>query len=152
LLGKYYLVDSGYPNRKGFLSPYKGETYHLPEFRQRAGPRNKKFNFYHSSIRNCIERSFGVLKMKWRILGQLPSFSERKQTQIIIAYMTLHNFIRESALEDELFDKCDEHEEFVPGDDELVSHQPFTPGMEEGDMNAFRDGIADALMSGRIVE
>jgi hypothetical protein len=32
LLGKYYLVDSGYPNRKGFLSPYEGETYHLSEF------------------------------------------------------------------------------------------------------------------------
>jgi hypothetical protein len=42
---------------------------------------------------------------------------------------------------------CDEDEDFVPSDDEPVSQQPFTPGMEEGDMNAFRDGIADALMS-----
>jgi hypothetical protein len=55
--------------------------------------------------------------MKWRILGQLPSYSEWKQTQIIIVYMVVHNFIRESALEDELFDKCDEDEDFVPGDD-----------------------------------
>jgi hypothetical protein len=31
-VGKYYLVDSGYANKKGFLSPYKGEKYHLPEF------------------------------------------------------------------------------------------------------------------------
>jgi hypothetical protein len=31
-LGKYYLIDSGYPNWKSFLSPYKGETYHLLEF------------------------------------------------------------------------------------------------------------------------
>ncbi|XP_014660846.2 uncharacterized protein LOC106804388 [Setaria italica] len=38
--GKYYLVDSGYPNRKGFLSPYKGEKYHLPEFRQGPEPRD----------------------------------------------------------------------------------------------------------------
>jgi hypothetical protein len=30
--GKYYLVDSGYPNRTGYLAPYKGSTYHLPEF------------------------------------------------------------------------------------------------------------------------
>jgi hypothetical protein len=50
-------------------------------------------------------------------------------------------------LEAELFDMCDEDEEFVLGDDEPLSHQPFRPGMEEGDMNAFRDGIADALMS-----
>jgi hypothetical protein len=44
---------------------------------------------------------------------------------------------------------CDEHEDFVPGDDEPVSQQPFTPRTEEGGMNAFRDGIADALMSMR---
>jgi hypothetical protein len=31
-VGNYYLVDSGYHNKKGFLSPYKGEKYHLPEF------------------------------------------------------------------------------------------------------------------------
>jgi hypothetical protein len=50
-------------------------------------------------------------------------------------------------LEDELFDKCDEDEDFVPGDDEPLSSQPFTPGMEEGDINTFRDSIANALMS-----
>jgi hypothetical protein len=50
-------------------------------------------------------------------------------------------------LEDELFDMCDEDEDFVPGDDEPLSQQPFTPRMEEGDMNAFRDSIVDALMS-----
>ncbi|XP_075665533.1 uncharacterized protein LOC142635220 [Castanea sativa] len=30
--GKYYLVDSGYPTKQGFLAPYKGERYHIPEF------------------------------------------------------------------------------------------------------------------------
>jgi hypothetical protein len=148
-LGKYYLVDSRYPNRKGFLCPYKGETFHLSEFRQRADPRNtkEKFNFYHSSLRNFIERSFYVLKMKWRILGQLSNYSERKQTQIIIACMALHNFIQESTLENELFDKCDDDEDFVPSVDEQLSPQPFTAGIEEGDMNAFRDSIADALVA-----
>jgi hypothetical protein len=33
--------------------------------------------------------------------------------------------------------------------DEELSPQPFTPGMEEGDMNAFRDSIADALVTMR---
>jgi hypothetical protein len=27
------LVDAGYPNMKGYLSPYKGERYHIPDFR-----------------------------------------------------------------------------------------------------------------------
>ncbi|XP_072151435.1 protein ALP1-like [Setaria viridis] len=74
--GKFYLVDSGYPNRPGYLSPYKGTKYHLPEFRQGPMPKGMKetFNFAHASLRNCVERSFGVLKMKWRILLKVPSY------------------------------------------------------------------------------
>ncbi|KAI3794036.1 hypothetical protein L1987_36661 [Smallanthus sonchifolius] len=31
---KYYVVDAGYPNTKGYLAPYKGThiRYHLPDF------------------------------------------------------------------------------------------------------------------------
>jgi hypothetical protein len=63
-VGKYYLVDSGYPNKKGFLSPYKREKYHLLEFRQGPGSGGKKevFNYLHSSLRNVIEQTFDVLK------------------------------------------------------------------------------------------
>ncbi|KAL6345455.1 hypothetical protein AAG906_017174 [Vitis piasezkii] len=32
--GKYYLVDAGYPQMSGYLGPYKGERYHLPDFRR----------------------------------------------------------------------------------------------------------------------
>lgn len=150
-LGKYYLVDSGYPNKKGFLAPYKGETYHLPEFRQGPGPSGKKetFNHLHASLRNVIERSFGVLKMKWRILQHLPSYKMWKQSMIIIACMALHNFIRDSALVDDLFDMCDANEEYVPLVDEASSSQPSGVGSEEPDMNAFRDIIANALMAMR---
>jgi hypothetical protein len=74
---KYYLVDSSYANKKGFLSPHKGEKYHLPEFRQGPAPSGKKemFNHLHSSLHNMIERSFGVLKIKWRILQHLSKLS-----------------------------------------------------------------------------
>uniref|UniRef100_A0A452YGR6 DDE Tnp4 domain-containing protein n=1 Tax=Aegilops tauschii subsp. strangulata TaxID=200361 RepID=A0A452YGR6_AEGTS len=66
----YYLVDSGYPNRVGYLAPYKGQTYHLPEFRAGRPPTGKLevYNHAHSSLRNVVERTFGVLKQKWRIL------------------------------------------------------------------------------------
>ncbi|KAL6839536.1 hypothetical protein ACP4OV_030806 [Aristida adscensionis] len=106
--GKYYLVDSGYANRPGFLAPYRGTKYHLPEFRVGPMPRGKKelFNHRHSSLRNVIERAFGVLKMKWRILGKVPSYPIRKQSKIIIACMALHNFIRDNATADRDFDRA----------------------------------------------
>ena len=56
-LGKYYLVDVRYPLRIGYLTPYKGEKYHLPDFR-RSGRGNKieeRFNYVHSSLRSVIE-------------------------------------------------------------------------------------------------
>jgi hypothetical protein len=92
---KFYLVDSGYPNRPGYLAPYKGTKCHLPEYQEGPKPQGKKeiFNFAYSSLRNVIERSFGVLKMKWRILLHMPSYAPHKQSQIIVACMALHNFI-----------------------------------------------------------
>jgi hypothetical protein len=36
--GKYYHVDAGYPNMFGYLTPYKGERYHAPEFHRGVAP------------------------------------------------------------------------------------------------------------------
>jgi hypothetical protein len=158
-LGKYYLVDSGYPNRTGYLAPYKGSTYHLPEFRLRRqrAPQGKyeMFNYLHSSLRNVIERAFGVLKQKWRILKSMPSFSTRTQAHIIMACMALHNFIRDSALQDDAFDKCDEDENYMPRDED-DTEEPEVAQLEvdeiieeenEVTMNIVRDNIANALIS-----
>ena len=64
------VVDTGYPNRPSYLCPYKGERYHIPGWHRGMEPKTHKerFNRIHSSIRNVIERSFGLLKMKWQIL------------------------------------------------------------------------------------
>ncbi|RYR14429.1 hypothetical protein Ahy_B04g070984 [Arachis hypogaea] len=59
---KYYLVDAGYLEKKGYLGPYKGATYHLPEFRRVNGPSGyyEIYNYAHSSLRSVIERTFGM--------------------------------------------------------------------------------------------
>jgi hypothetical protein len=61
------MVDVGYPNRPGYLSPYKGKRYHVPEWRKGPAPigEQEHFNHLHSSIRNVVELSFGMWKMKW---------------------------------------------------------------------------------------
>jgi len=72
------------------------------------------FNHAHSRIRNVIERSFGVLKMKFRMLLNIPKFPTRKQARIIVACMALHNFIQESRIRDRDFAMCDADENYNP--------------------------------------
>ncbi|XP_075652591.1 uncharacterized protein LOC142622913 [Castanea sativa] len=94
--GKYYVVDLGYPMKRGFLAPYKGERHHIPEFErgEELHHLEEKFNYLHSSLRSVIERTFGVWKNKWRILRNMPPFHICTQCHIIVATMVLHNFIR----------------------------------------------------------
>ncbi|CAO2040753.1 unnamed protein product [Urochloa humidicola] len=89
------LVDAGYPNRPGYLSPYKGYKYHQQQWRHGPAPSGEKelFNKAHSSLRSVIEQCFGMLKMKWRILHAVPSYKESIQSDIIIACCALHNYI-----------------------------------------------------------
>lgn len=137
-VGKYYLVDSGYQNRLGYLAPYKGTKYHISEFREGLEPQSKKeiFNFAHSSVRNVIDRAFGVLKMKWRIL-HMPSYPCETQTEFIVACMALHNFIRASGTLDTDFDMCDHDENYVPP--KASVSQPATRQVRDDSavMNAF---------------
>ena len=64
---KYYVVDSGYPNKQGFLAPYRSSWnmvvwYHMSQFENAPPPRNKQeyFNRWHASLRSVIERTFRV--------------------------------------------------------------------------------------------
>ncbi|XP_028115696.1 uncharacterized protein LOC114313514 [Camellia sinensis] len=102
--GRYYLVDSGYINKKGFLAPYKGNRYHQLEF-QRHNPRNRDefFNRAHSSLWSVIERTFGAWKLRRRFLKDMPRFDFRKvQVPLVAASMALHNFIRRNSVDDEI--------------------------------------------------
>jgi hypothetical protein len=68
-----------------------------------------------------IERAFGVLKEKWGILKHFPSYPMEKQTNIILACMVLHHFIRDSHENDDLFDMCHEDENFIPSHEDVIS-------------------------------
>ncbi|KAE8819507.1 putative nuclease HARBI1 [Hordeum vulgare] len=46
-------------------------------------------------------------KMKWRILGGIPWYKSEAQKMIVTTSMCLHNFLRDSKLHDEHFDKFD---------------------------------------------
>jgi hypothetical protein len=88
----------------------------VPDWRRGPAPNGEQehFNHLHSSIRNVVERSFGVLKQKWRILYRMPSYPMEKQMMIVAATMCLHNFIRENHAEDKHFLKCDRNPDYNP--------------------------------------
>ena len=73
------MVDGGYTNGMGFLSPFRGQRYHLSDFWDGHQPTTSEelFNMKHSSARNVIERCFGLLKKRWAILRS-PTFYDVK--------------------------------------------------------------------------
>lgn len=52
------------------------------------------FNLRHAQARNVIERVFGVVKRRFRIMGIGPEYNLDTQTLLISAVCVLHNFIR----------------------------------------------------------
>ncbi|XP_059664054.1 uncharacterized protein LOC132309797 [Cornus florida] len=142
-------VDGGYPNMKGYLASYKGERYHLPEFRRGSQPRgpHEFFNHAHSSLRTIIERTFGVWKAKWRILSQMPSFSFSKQVAIVIASMMIHNFIRRTAIIDDEFQRYDENLDLVPNKErnDNDEHPRERYIGDDNEMGVVRDRITSQL-------
>ncbi|KAG8377357.1 hypothetical protein BUALT_Bualt08G0024700 [Buddleja alternifolia] len=71
----YYLCDFGYTNGDGFLAPYRGVRYHMQEWNSCRVPPANEYEFFdktNAKARNVIERSFGILKVRWAILRKMP--------------------------------------------------------------------------------
>jgi hypothetical protein len=66
------------------------------------------FNLRHSSLRNVIERIFGVLERQWQILSSKGcEYSIKTQTDLFCALIRLYNFrkqYREDLFEDKAID------------------------------------------------
>ena len=93
---KYWLGDAGYSNSETILTPYRGVRYHLKEqYKSKQKPQNAKelFNLRHASLRNVIERIFGVLKRKYKILRG-SEYSVDTQVRLVHVLTALHNFVR----------------------------------------------------------
>ncbi|XP_072146575.1 protein ALP1-like [Setaria viridis] len=92
--GKFYLVDAGYAARPGFLPPNRGTRYHLREFGSNR-PQNQRelFNLRHSSLRVIVERAFGAIKNRFRILDNKPFHPYKTQVKLVLACCILHNWI-----------------------------------------------------------
>lgn len=118
MLGYYYLCDAGYPNYEGFLAPYKGQRYHLSQWRSGAQLSTPTVfsNMKHSQARNVIDRAFGLLKMRWAILRGPSFYLIKTHCKIISTSCLLHNFVRREMLVD-----------------------PFEQALEDNDIHSMQD-------------
>ena len=93
-VGKYYLGDAGYGNKNGIFSPYRSVRYHLKEFSDHP-PKNAQelFNLRHSSLRTTIERGFGVLKKRFRVLDAKSFWYFPTQVKVVLTCCVVHNHI-----------------------------------------------------------
>ncbi|KAL8474048.1 hypothetical protein ACS0TY_030775 [Phlomoides rotata] len=131
-ISNYYLCDNGYANCEDFLTPYKGVRYHLNEWTSRSPQTpHEYFNMKHTRAQNVIERTFGLLKMRWGILRSPSWYPIKTTNQIIMACCLLHNYIRKEMVFDPL----------KVGVDDYLSNQP----VEE---NGFRAGFQRELEKG----
>jgi DDE superfamily endonuclease len=103
--GKYYLADAGYKNKdsQDLLTPYLKVRYYLRE-QARASCRpetpEELFNLRHAQLRNVVERAFGVLKKRFRILNTAPvGYTLKTQVRIVYALTALHNFYNLNGLD-----------------------------------------------------
>lgn len=145
--GKFYLVDAGYPNKPGFLAPYKGYRYHQEEFRRgRRTPQDDKefFNRAHSSLRSCIERTIGVFKSRFQVVYCMPWYSIKTQVQIILSAMAFHNFIRRDRdPDDDMFPPVERPVEYtfqdLPDKDANLENLEDNPHANVGVLNEDND-------------
>ncbi|XP_050945179.1 uncharacterized protein LOC127150720 [Cucumis melo] len=98
-------------DEEGFLVPYKGERYHLSEWRGRGNaPTTARdfFNMKHSSTQNVIEKAFGLLKGRWAILRGKSYYPVDVQCRTIMVCCLLHNLINREMTNSEITDNLDE--------------------------------------------
>ncbi|TXG69482.1 hypothetical protein EZV62_004417 [Acer yangbiense] len=131
----------------GYLGPYKGERYHIPDCRRGRQPTvpREVFNQAHSSLRSVIERTFGVWKKKWKILKTMPKFSFDKQVKIVIATMALHNYIKRHAQRDRHFEESKNYQN-EGTEEEMDEESQETNGPGSQEIEVLRNQITASLM------
>lgn len=139
--GRYYLGDAGYVNTGNILTPFRRTRYHLREIiaaRDAPETYQELFNLRHSTLRNEIERIFGVLKRRFLFLQTPMEYDLLTQSRIIFAVCGLYNFIRKHGIADDDIFEAGEFEINEPEE----QNEDVVPLITRQGMDTFRIQIA----------
>jgi DDE superfamily endonuclease len=142
--GRYVLGDDGFANCDLVLTPYRGVRYHLREWERRnARPQNASelFNLRHAQLRNVVERIFGVLKNRFKILNLPRAFKMEAQIRVVAVLCLLHNILIKigEITEEEI---GNDEGEIAGGDEEDLSENTQT------DRGGYRIGRGERTRAG----
>ncbi|KAG5068991.1 hypothetical protein JHK85_001368 [Glycine max] len=115
-------------------------------------PENEKelFNLRHASLRNVIERIFGIFKSRFTIFKSAPPFLFKTQAELVLACATLHNFLRKECRSDEFpmepTDESSSSSSVLPNYEDN-DHEPIvqTQEQEREDANIWRTNIGSDM-------
>ena len=122
--------------------------YHLQDFTGNGNdPENEKelFNLRHASLRNVIERIFGIFKSRFTIFKSAPPFPFKTQVEIVLACVALHNFLRKECRSDEFPIEEESASSSSPPivEEELEELVSQTQEQQREEVNAWRLSITD---------
>jgi hypothetical protein len=144
--GKYFLADAGYPANDFYLTPYNKVRYHLREqatTSQRPQNHKELFNLRHAQVRNAVERIFGVVKKKFKILSHPAEFGIETQVDLVLALTALYNFISDiERVGDEDFNVNNSDSEEEDQDSVQLPVFSMYSATAKEQMNNFRDEMA----------
>jgi hypothetical protein len=101
-VGQFYLADAGFgEGYVGIVTPFVGQRYHLREFvdsRRRPETRKELYNLAHARLRSLVERVFGLVKRKFKIVrGKAAAeYDFPTQVKIVYAVTAVWNFLVKS--------------------------------------------------------
>ena len=145
-VSKYYLGNVGYGDKNGILSPYWSVRHHLKEFSDRPLENERElFNLHHSSLRTTIERGFGVLKKRFRVLDAESFWSFETQVEVVLAYCVIHNHIMGVDFTDYIMEATMNQVKSNGGKPETRTRRDSTK--ESRVLNVKRDEICKAMWS-----
>ena len=125
------------------MPPFRAVRYHLNEWGNNPVQNEKElFNLRHSSLRITVERAFGSLKRRFKVLDDAtPFFPFRTQVDIVVACCIIHNWVINDGI-DELV---------APSDwsSEDIDESPTWQANDHALMVQFRQGLADQMWADR---
>lgn len=102
------------------------------------------FNLRHASLRNVIERIFGILKKRFPAIISSMEYSREFQIQMVLAACVLHNFIRISGGAGDYWEQLAQ-EDFLVLDPTADSDIADDGGSLDNTADEWRDQIALAM-------